>query len=325
MMSLGQTFWFKLTSLAFILTVSMGLSACSISPPQNNDEDLPAGGEKFSTREYVPVKDERLVREDFAFPSQPPSLVAGKSVYSQNCASCHAANFWQQKGAQTKLAYTTPIDTYLMLTTGEAPEVQGKSHERPQILPSQHPAFQDKLSRDERWAALFYVRYLAGAGDFAYKSRSGKPLSVASIYGANCAVCHGKEGYGNGPLHTGHPSSHELAAGKVHGGLFIPPPANFHDYRRLYNRTDAQLVKYLREGIYPSGMPAWLGNVDKDNDFVFDEPMLLKLVRHVRTFAYKNDLPEEDALVVTPPLGLPQMSEASAEQPPSKNSIEHEG
>ncbi|MEB3246153.1 MAG: c-type cytochrome [Vampirovibrionales bacterium] len=287
-----------LNALALVFTLSsvIALSGCTVE----NETDT----RSLSAREVVPVKDERLVREDFAFPSAPPSFSAGKQVFAQNCASCHAGNFWQQRSVQTKLAYSTPIDTYLMLTTGEAPEVQNPSAQRVQkALPAKHPAFSDKLTRDERWAVLFYVRHLAGSSDFEYTNRAGKPVSVASVYGANCAVCHGKEGYGNGPLHTGHPSSHELAAGKVHSGLFIPPPANFHDYRRLYNRTDAQLVKYIREGIYPSGMPAWLGAVDKDNDFVFDDKMILKLVQHVRTFGFKNDLPEDQV----PPAGLTQV------------------
>jgi hypothetical protein len=121
---------------------------------------------------------------------------------------------------------------------------------------------------------------------------------------ANCAVCHGKKGYGNGTLHTGHAHG-DVEAGKVHGGLFQPPPANFNEYKRLYNRTDAQLAKYIYQGIYPSAMPPWYGLYDKDKDIVFDKELIWKLVRHVRSFGYENDLPEEEQV---PKGDIPQIN-----------------
>jgi hypothetical protein len=103
-------------------------------------------------------------------------------------------------------------------------------------------------------------------------------------------------------LHTGKPSKHGPEGGKVHIGLFQPPPANFHDYKRFYNRTDAQLHKYISEGIYPTAMPRWYGRIDKDKKYVFDDEMLWKVVRYVRTFSYKNDLP--DTAPVPPGINL---------------------
>jgi mono/diheme cytochrome c family protein len=246
-----------------------------------------------------PVVNRFRAEDDFGFPSEPPRLSAGKAVFQQHCAACHAPAFWQSAKVQADLAYTTPIDLYLLLSRGERPEVQVATGERRPVLPAKHPRFgPDKLTRDERWQAIFYARHLAGASDMHYTTLDGKKLNrddIASVFGANCAVCHGKEGYGTGPLHTGHPSSHgDLAAGKVHEGLFQPPPANFHQYARLYNRTDAQLVRYIKQGIYPSAMPPWAGLYDKDRNFYFDDPMIWMMVRHVRSFAYNNDLPSEE-------------------------------
>jgi Cytochrome C oxidase, cbb3-type, subunit III len=219
-------------------------------------------------------------------------------VYQTHCASCHAASFWQQPRVRDVLTFTTPIDGFLMLTRGEAPVERFPSSERRQLLPAKHPAFRTSLSRDDRWAVLFYARYLAGAADIQYTSKDGKPLAVDAIYGGNCAVCHGKRGFADGPLHSGRASSHELVGAKVTTGLFQPPPANFHEYKRLYNRTDAQMYRYIVQGIYPSGMPPWLGRVDKDYNFVWDDKLIWMLVRHERTFAYDNDLD-----VATPPAG----------------------
>ena len=228
--------------------------------------------------------------EDFDFPAAPPSLKKGKMVYQTHCASCHAVSYWQQPQVRDTMTFTTPIDGFLMLSQGMAPKERYPSPERRQLLPAKHPAFRNSLSRDDRWAALFYVRFLAGGADINYTSRDGKPLDVASIYGGNCAVCHGKRGYADGPLHSGHASSHELGGAKTFTGLFQPPPANFHDYKRMYNRTDAQMYRYIVQGIYPSGMPPWLGRVDKDYNFVWDDKLIWMVVRHERTFAYDNDL-----------------------------------
>lgn len=278
----------RFSNLLLILAAAGGLLVAGCAVTETNVAPGTVAVEKT-------VVDERLANEDFAFPSKPPSLKDGKAIYEAQCAACHTASSWQSRDKQETLAYTTPIDFYLLLTTGEGPEAHLKTAERRGLMEGKtHQAFRQETTRDERWAVIFYTRYLAGAGDIEATSKDGKPLDVAAIYGANCAVCHGKRGYADGPLHTGHPSSHELSGAKIAGGLFLPPPANFHEYQRMYNRTDAQIFRYLVQGIYPSAMPAWYGNTDKDYNFDFDAPMLWKLVRHVRTFAYDNDLPSGD-------------------------------
>ncbi|MBX2860496.1 MAG: c-type cytochrome [Vampirovibrio sp.] len=248
-----------------------------------------------------PVFDERISEEDFAFPSAPPSLTNGKSVYENNCLSCHAAGYWQQQDKQKVLAYTTPIDVYLFLTTGKKPEemVVSEKNGRLDLLAQVHPAgpLRDKLTRDQRWEAAFYARHLAGNGDMKYDNLAGEPVDVAAVFGQNCAVCHGKRGFADGPLHTGMPKHEGAESIKVHGGIFKPPPANLKDhYARMYNRTDAQLFKYVSEGIYPSGMPAWLGNEDKQKNFKYDDKMIWMLIRHVRSLSYNNDLSPDDEI-----------------------------
>jgi mono/diheme cytochrome c family protein len=292
--------------LGLCVTGMMMLTGCSVP--------------EASTEKAVKVAAEPIINplksgEDFAFPSAPPKLSRGKAVYQTHCASCHTTGYWQQaKVRDTVITFTTPIDGYLMLTQGKAPKEQFPSQERRQLLPASHPAFRNSLSRDDRWAALMYVRYLAGGSDIQYTSKDGKPLDVASIYGGNCAVCHGKRGYADGPLHSGHASSHELQGAKTFTGLFQPPPANFHDYARMYNRTDAQMYRYIVQGLYPSGMPPWLGRVDKDYNFVWDDKLIWMVVRHERTFAYDNDLEG------TPPAGpIPSYQVEASYEPLGRN------
>jgi hypothetical protein len=192
-----------------------------------------------------------------------------------------------------------------MLSTGKAPQIVMPTAQRKQLLPKNHPDFKLKMTPDDRWAVIFYARYLAGAGDI--KSPDPK-TDVASIFGGNCAVCHGTKGRADGPLHTGKTGNHELHDAEIHHD-FVPAPADFQQYSRVYNRTDAQLFRYICQGVYPSGMPSWYGNVNVDKDtgkvtYVFNDQLIWNLVRHVRTLAYRNDLPSNLPEVQTPPVGL---------------------
>lgn len=291
---------------AFAITAAASLTVLLSGCTEQSAQINKASATDSSHVAASPVLNQQLEKEDFAFPSKPPSLMRGREIFQQQCVQCHAASYWQTQKVKTDLAYTTPIDMYGMLTTGQAASYRDLgTPERKKLLPASHPAFKDKLNRDDRWAAIFYVRYLAGAGDM----KSPDPKNdIAGIFGGNCAVCHGSKGQGDGFLHTGKTGNHELHdATQVHN--LMPAPANFQQYNRVYNRTDAQLFKYLCEGIYPSAMPAWYGNVNLDKDtgkptFVFDEALLMNLMRYVRAWAYDNDLNPDLPEAKNPPAGL---------------------
>ncbi len=221
-----------------------------------------------------PALNAQLERDDFSFPSRPPRLSLGKQVFTQNCATCHTAG----SISFDKIRDARPIDEYLLLSRGD----------------HGHPKFRN-ITRDQRWQAVFYYRYLGGEANTQNKD-------IAAVFGSNCAVCHGAKGFADGPLYSGHASAHELGMAPVKGA-FDPPPANFHSYSRMYERTDTQLVKFITEGVYPSAMPSWKGREDKDKGVVFDDALILDLVKYVRAFSYENDLPEEEA---KGPLAAPQ-------------------
>jgi mono/diheme cytochrome c family protein len=239
----------------------------------------------------VPELNKKLVEEDFAFPERPPRLSRGKVVFEQNCASCHAGKAM----ATEKMMASRPIDTYLFLTKGDG----GK-----------HPAFR-QLTRDQRWEAVFYARHLAGESQIANKD-------IAAVFGGNCAVCHGAKGFADGPLHSGHGSAHELGMAPVKN-QFNPPPANFHSYARMYNRTNNELIKFIEEGLYPSAMPSWKGRADRDKNVVFDRATITDLVKYIRGFAYDYDLEAAPAKEAPKTSALPKkpVREVSALMPES--------
>jgi mono/diheme cytochrome c family protein len=93
-----------------------------------------------------------------------------------------------------------------------------------------------------------------------------KQKNGQGIFG-NCNMCHGADGWGKG-----------------HSGLTLqPPPANFHEPRRLFNRSENQLRAALKHGIYGSAMPQW-------NDRLSDAE-INSVVSYLRTFTYSVDLP----------------------------------
>jgi mono/diheme cytochrome c family protein len=258
---------FPKTALALLclaLSLSFTLSACTTEGKLSDKATVSKGSTVKLTQVGAPT--ELAVKDDFGYPAQLPKLSNGKTVFAKNCASCHTAG----KLSYSKIQNMRPVEAFLMLSRGD-----------------KHPAFRN-LTRQQRWEAVFYHRFLSGGSTFSYNKQD-----LQGLYGSNCAVCHGKGGFADGPLHSGHASRHEMGMAPVKGA-FYPPPANFHDYPRFYNRTDDVLVKHIAEGLYPSAMPPWLGRLDKDKQFVFDDKMIRELVFYVREFSFENDLPASE-------------------------------
>jgi mono/diheme cytochrome c family protein len=196
--------------------------------------------------------------EPVVLPDFNPSLADGKAVYSKlRCAECHGdkgegANFAAPRilsDPTKEQADRTPIFQYKILCYG----VPGWDH----------PVLRGRLSNREVWDLVFYVR-----------SFTSPPLTAAerdrlgTVYGANCADCHGEKGYGDGPL------SHNLA----------PLPANFHQFDRFFDRQDSMLYNHIADGLYPAAMPGFFGRRDRMNGVVFDQRFIKQMARYVRHF-----------------------------------------
>lgn len=63
----------------------------------------------------------------------------------------------------------------------------------------------------------------------------------ATLYATQCAVCHGAQGWGNGPAGTG----------------LEPPPSDFHDARRMASRSVYGLYNTITLGVDGTGMASY--------------------------------------------------------------------
>jgi mono/diheme cytochrome c family protein len=152
------------------------------------------------------------------FSTTDESLALGSSIFQANCVACHgedgtgkvlgAADFSDLR----LMASRAPRDFYLTLTQGRG----------------SMPAWQGRLSQDERWAVIDYLRTftfntgiaretepealatgevtetacdpaeLAKTNPFAWEDESAI-ASGGEIYSQACAACHGTDGSGNLP------------------------------------------------------------------------------------------------------------------------------
>lgn len=69
----------------------------------------------------------------------------------------------------------------------------------------------------------------------------------ADIFAANCATCHGPEGFGDGPA----------------GETLDPPPANLHN-DHIQASTDGILFWIISNGVEGTAMPAWAGALSEE-------------------------------------------------------------
>lgn len=270
-----------LTLLLMAVVATLGLVGCT--------QDVALNDAKLGSIETK--NNYQVVKDSFDYPAEEPLLSKGKVVFNNNCKTCHSPGSL----SYNKIRDVRPVDQYLTISRGHG------SHNV-----TKHPVFKN-LNTQQKWEAVFYYRFLAGGSAFTVPKKD-----VANIFGKNCAVCHGKNGFADGTLHTGH-GPHELGMAPTKNN-FQPAPANFHDFPRFYNRTDDQLVMNVSQGLYPSAMPSWLGRQDKVNNYTFDENLIRELIFYIREFSYRNDLPDEEQLKSTfPKAGVLNTAQAKAQ------------
>lgn len=250
------------------------------------------------------------------FPDAVPSVADGSVYWKQNnCASCHGE---VGKGGSAAVDLSNaewmrarkPADQYMVIAFGK-----GKEYKMPTLTETahggaaepevkrefEHEAFAGKLSRRQIWDLVFYARSLAIP--CLLKADYDK-LKV--VFGANCAICHGTRGAGDGPLNK--------------GLVLQPAPANFNQFDRFYDRTDEMLWDHIANGIKWEGMPNFLGK--KDKDFKFTAENIWMLVQFVRNFHEDPNFALEKPATDDPKAPLPgsgQIPPAGA--PPSQSAV----
>lgn len=167
----------------------------------------------------VLTSDERwdLVFYVWRFSTDAETLASGEQIYDDNCVACHGEEGTGEvlgSADFTDLRFTAeqaPRDFYLIVTQGEG----------------SMPAWQGRLSQEERWAVINYIRTFSYDAELAeeevvssqatpqaeespcepYLSQTNPfswddPSSIASgevIYSQSCAMCHGEDGSGGLP------------------------------------------------------------------------------------------------------------------------------
>ncbi len=239
----------RFINAAAILALVLSLSACGTYDPNKSG--------KTQKLQQVLI-DEAASADDLEYPNYDPSIIKGKEVYKANCASCHANAAGGPDRILTKEFMRTraPKDQYLTIVHGNDAGM---------------PSFRHTLTRDQRWDVLMYVR----SEVLGYFVMNSPELSeMDKIFGANCAVCHGTRGDGDGPLHKS----------------IEPKPADFNMFTRLYTKTDDLLFSEISNGIPWTAMPAWKDRYDYDLHYAFDDELRWKLVNYVRQFGFSQEI-----------------------------------
>ncbi len=268
----GKLNFYGLALLTIPLAVSM--TAC------NSQVDLATNAEKLASRETTMGKDVVL------FPDAVPSTADGAVYWKQgSCAECHGADGKGVSGKTTVdltnvewMRRRKPLDQFKLISFGQGDEVEtpntsalGTTEEnelesagRP-VRHQTHEPYLEKLTKRQRWDVIFYSRSLASP-----LLSAEERLAMKAVFGANCAVCHGSRGAGDGNLNK--------------GLVLQPAPANFTQFDRFYDRTDDQIWDHIANGIKWEGMPNFLGKQDRGNKVTFDADYIWKLVQYVRNF-----------------------------------------
>lgn len=290
----------RIDKLAFaLLTVPVLVAMTACTGEMNVD----------SKKDSLAARDATHGADLVLMPDSRPSVGDGSVYWKQaNCASCHGD---AGKGVPGKcdmdltdiefMRGRKPIEQYEAIAFGKGVitkmpvlSEEGKVENMdPQVVREfTHPSFSDKYDKRVIWDLVFFSRSLA-----APLLSEKEHASMTATFGANCAVCHGTKGAGDGPLNK--------------GLVLQPNPANFNQFNRFYDRTDEQIWDHIANGIKWEGMPNFLGKEDKKNGVKFDADYIWKLVQYVRNFHEMPDFELEQ-----PPKGgvaAPAATEAKPE------------
>ncbi len=164
----------------------------------------------------------------------------------------------------------SPVDVTMNAFVESKDPATGKPERKP--VPVQQPVTLDKealwslaialyVKLEPNWKETVPVKLDPSSIADKSKQKNGQ-----GIFG-NCNMCHGADGWGKG--HS--------------GAMLQPPPANFHEPRRLFNRSETKLRSALKNGIYGSAMPQW---VDRLSDGEINH-----VVAYLRSYTYSVDPP----------------------------------
>jgi len=158
------------------------------------------------------------------YPSEKPSVVSGRIVFTSACAVCHGekGNGSGYAGAydftdNQKMIDINSSDFFLSITNGR------------QAM----PPFGNRFSQSQRWDVIAYIWTFWADMESAGKGRI--------IYEKNCTYCHGIKGDGA-----------EISRGFNGKGAF-----DFTNLSTMANKHPLELFDGVTNGISGKAMPAW--------------------------------------------------------------------
>jgi mono/diheme cytochrome c family protein len=195
----------------------------------------------------------------------PTTAFEGQRLYVSHCQLCHGLD-GKGGGPLAKNLDLDMIDLTLSMRarseimlrsiiTGEGgPVVTGR--DRHNILTDVMPNWGKVFTEAQVEALIAYMRFLGSAKH----ELLGDPEKGAVLYGKYCAVCHGEEGNGDGPMTK----------------LMDLEPADHTNATAMNRLSNEDLITYILEG-NGEYMPGWQG--------ILDQQEIEALVSYIRLLA----------------------------------------
>jgi len=164
------------------------------------------------------------------FPSRQPSAPAASALYQENCANCHGADGQGQVPNARNLSDAdylrgqSPLRFYQIISDGR----------------NEMPAWQDKLSVDNRWDLAFYIWNFATPAEMLDQGKA--------IFEQNCVTCHGADGKG-----------------------VVPGTPDFTNVEWMAGEAPSDFFQVVTEG--RGTMPSWQGRLSPDERWAAIEYM----------------------------------------------------
>ncbi len=156
-----------------------------------------------------------------------PSAVRGKTVFEDNCVSCHGP-----EGDGSGLPGAADF-TDVNFMRGEEP-AEFYDSIRDGVKGSAMPAWGDVLSETEIWDVLYY--------EWSFATSPEEVAQGKAIFGEHCVTCHGQAGDGSG----------------------FEGAADFTGQEFMANESPVEFHEAVTEGVEGSAMPSWGDALSED-------------------------------------------------------------
>lgn len=242
------------------------LTACSFSLAE--DITPPPGAQQQVTQ------DQPTEMVGPFFPVVAPNPDDGKAIYAEKCAPCHGDKGLGDGPSASQLSVPvaaigdpvlarqkSPAEWFKIVTQGDFQNFM--------------PPFAS-LSDPQRWDVVAYVYTLSMGSDVVDQG--------AVLYEENCAVCHGKNGKGDGPQ----------------AGSLSTPAGDFTNQAKMAEKSTANLFEAISKGSAPD-MPSFESEAKGHQKLTEDQRWILASYLQRLSFANPASSAEQTAAgVITP-------------------------